>query len=67
MIEPLQLSSSQEFELERMSRMIDNTYDIKILRQCCQILLRAWHTQKAATTWFMKTSFPATFKYKDSP
>lgn len=54
MSEPLALSLGQQFELERMTRMIDSTGDPQSLRGLAKQLLQAWHTQKAATEWVMR-------------
>lgn len=54
MSEPLALSLGQQFELERMTRMIDSTGDPQSLRGLAKQLLQAWHTQKAATEWIMR-------------
>lgn len=52
--EPMKLSTTQQFELERMRRTIDATTDPAELRQLCRQLLQAWHSQKAATQWVMR-------------
>jgi hypothetical protein len=54
MSEPLTLSLGQQFELERMSRVIDATADAHALRDLAKQLLQAWHSQKAATQWVMR-------------
>ena len=51
---PIELSISQQFEIERFSRAIDATADPDQLRQLAKQLLQAWHTQKAATNWVMR-------------
>ncbi|MFZ9281448.1 MAG: hypothetical protein ACO24U_02015 [Prochlorococcaceae cyanobacterium] len=48
---PINLSVSQQFEIERFSRAIDATADTSELRSIAKQLLQAWHTQKAATNW----------------
>lgn len=48
---PINLSVSQQFEIERFSRAIDATADTSELRNIAKQLLQAWHTQKAATNW----------------
>jgi len=48
---PINLSVSQQFEIERFSRAIDATSDTSELRSIAKQLLQAWHTQKAATNW----------------
>ncbi|MFM7652285.1 MAG: hypothetical protein ACKO5M_05065 [Vulcanococcus sp.] len=47
----MQLTVSQQFEIERFNRAIDATADPEQLRNLAKQLLHAWHTQKAATTW----------------
>lgn len=54
MTEPLALSIGQQFELERMSRAIDSTADLKTLQGLAKQLLQAWQSQKAATEWVMR-------------
>ncbi|MFO8046530.1 MAG: hypothetical protein R6U00_08875 [Prochlorococcaceae cyanobacterium] len=51
--QPIELSVSQRFEIERFNRAIDGTADTEALRSLAKQLLQAWHTQKAATTWAM--------------
>lgn len=53
-MEPLQLTAAQEFEIERMSRIIDSTNDVKALRALSKQLLTALMVQKAATAWAIK-------------
>ena len=62
MSEPLALSLGQQFELERMSRAIDETGDLTALRGIAKQLLQAWHSQKATTQWVMRQQLgtPAT-------
>ncbi len=62
MSEPLALSLGQQFELERMSRAIDETGDLTALRGIAKQLLQAWHSQKASTQWVMRQQLgsPAT-------
>ena len=59
MSEPLSLSLGQQFELERMSRAIDDTADLKALQGIAKQLLQAWHSQKAATQWVMRQQLGA--------
>jgi len=54
MSEPLALTLSQKFEVERMNRAIDSTVDINTLQGLAKQLLQAWHSQKAATQWVMR-------------
>ena len=59
MIEPLSLSLGQQFELERLSRAIDETQDPQILQNLAKQLLQAWQSQKAATQWVMRQQLGA--------
>jgi hypothetical protein len=59
MTEPLALSLGQQFELERMSRAIDETGDVTALRGIAKQLLQAWQSQKAATQWVMRQQLGA--------
>jgi len=54
MSEPLALTLGQQFELERLSRVIDSTADLQSLQGLAKQLLQAWHSQKAATQWVMR-------------
>lgn len=47
----IELTTGQQFEIERFSRAIDATVDPDQLRLIAKQLLQAWHTQKAATNW----------------
>lgn len=57
--DPLSLSLGQQFELERMSRAIDETADLSALRGLAKQLLQAWQSQKAATQWVMRQQLGA--------
>ncbi len=54
MATPIELTTGQQFEIERFSRAIDATADPQQLRELAKQLLQAWHTQKAATNWVMR-------------
>lgn len=56
---PIELSTGQQFEIERFSRAIDATADPEQLRQVAKQLLHAWHSQKAATNWFIRQQVEA--------
>ena len=58
-MEPLALTASQNFEIERFSRVIDSTSDVAVLRSIANQLLMAWMAQKAATVWAMRQSMPS--------
>ena len=58
---PIELSTGQQFEIERMSRAIDATADPHELQQLAKQLLRAWQTQKAATNWMIRQKVQAGF------
>lgn len=53
-MEPLALSTTKQFELERMNRAIDATTDPRALQRLCKQLLQAWQTQRAATAWVIR-------------
>ncbi len=53
-MEPLALSTAQQFESERFGRAIDATDDVPTLRGLAKQLLQAWLTQRAATAWTMR-------------
>lgn len=59
MANPLELSISQAFEKERLSRLIETTSDTKLLKEIAITLLNGWMTQRAATTWVMHEAFGA--------
>ena len=54
MSEPLALTLGQQFELERLTRVIDSTADLQSLQGLAKQLLQAWHSQKAATQWVIR-------------
>ena len=54
MSQAIALTLGQTFEVERFSRAIDSTRDVKELQGIAKQLLLAWQTQKAATNWVMK-------------
>ena len=54
MTEPLALSLGQQFELERMNRVIESTADLETLQDLAKQLLQAWQSQRAATQWVMR-------------
>ena len=64
-MEPLALTTSQRFEIERFSRAIDATDDVAALKSIANQLLRAWMAQKAATVWAMKQTIPAPLSSHD--
>jgi len=64
-MEPLALTDSQKFEIERFSRAIDATDDVAALKSIASQLLRVWMTQKAATVWAMKQTMPTPLSRHD--
>jgi hypothetical protein len=50
----LELSLGQRFEMERMSRTIDETTDPAVLQHMAKMLLQAWQGQLAATRWAIR-------------
>ena len=63
----ISLTTTQKFELERMSRTIDATNDPVALRELAKQLLQAWQSQKAATRWVMDTTIPMPLAPWDDP
>jgi hypothetical protein len=61
----IELTTGQQFEIERFSRAIDATADPEQLRLLAKQLLKAWHTQKAATHWVMSQQLDAPFSRPD--
>ncbi len=62
MANPLELSIAQSFEKERFSRAIEDSRDIKEVKEIAKTLLAGWFTQRAAAQWILKESLqkPAT-------
>jgi hypothetical protein len=54
----ISLTTTQEFELERLSRVIDQTNNPAVLRKLAKQLLQAWQSQRAVTRWVMDTTIP---------
>ena len=48
------LSVSQQLDVERMNRAIESTIDPRQLQVLAKQLLQAWHSQRAATVWIMR-------------
>ena len=48
------LSASQQFDVERMNRAIESTIDPQQLQVLAKQLLQAWHSQRAATVWITR-------------
>ena len=48
------LSVSQQFDVERMNRAIESTIDPQQLQVLAKQLLQAWHSQRAATDWITR-------------
>jgi hypothetical protein len=61
--QPIALTMGQQFEIERLSRLIDAETSVPALRHTAKRLLMAWHSQKAATDWVMRQQMgrPAAF------
>jgi hypothetical protein len=51
---PLELSTEQQFEIARHSRLLDEIQDVPTLQNMCKLLLENWLAQKAATAWVMR-------------
>ena len=54
MEESINLSVTQQFNIERMNRAIESTLDPQQLQVLAKQLLQAWHSQRAATVWVMR-------------
>ena len=52
--EGIAMTIAQQFEMERISRVIDSTADPEQLQLLAKQLLQAWHSQKAATEWVIR-------------
>lgn len=52
----ISLSISQQFETERMNRVIDSCSDVVALRALAKQCFTAWQTQKAATQWILHST-----------
>ena len=50
----MELSTSQAFEIERHSRLLDEISDVQTLRNFAKLLLQSWYAQKAATAWAIR-------------
>ena len=50
----IQLTISQQFEQERLTRAIESTMDPVQLQTLAKQLLQAWQSQRAATTWVIR-------------
>ena len=64
---PIELTTAQHFEIERLSRAIDATADPGELRLLAKQLLQAWHTQKAATNWLIRQQVEQPFAADQRP
>ena len=51
MEEPIGLSATQQFDLERMNRAIESTIDAQLLQLLAKQLLQGWQSQRAAKAW----------------
>ncbi|QNI73159.1 hypothetical protein SynNOUM97013_01093 [Synechococcus sp. NOUM97013] len=54
----IQLTIEQRFQIEQFNRTLETTTDPEQLRQLARQLMKAWQTQKAATSWVMKQGIP---------
>lgn len=54
----MELSTAQQFEIERHSRLLDDIEDVETLRNLAKLLLQSWFSQKAATAWVMRQGLP---------
>jgi hypothetical protein len=54
MSDPIALTTTQRFEIERFNRVIDATSNVEELRTIAKQLLEAWQGQKAAAAWVLR-------------
>ncbi len=52
--EAISMTMAQQFEMEKINRIIDSTADPEQLQSIAKQLLQAWHSQKAATEWVIR-------------
>ena len=52
--EGISMTIAQQFEMERINRVIDATADPEQLQLIAKQLLQAWQSQKAATEWVVR-------------
>lgn len=57
-MDSIKITESQQFEIERFSRVIDATQDIGALKDIAKRLLSAWMIQRSATIWAFGQSLP---------
>lgn len=53
-MDQISLSTAQEFEIERLNRIVDSVDNISDLKKLCKQLIHAWMIQRAAATWAIK-------------
>lgn len=58
MSDPIEITTTQRFELERFSRDLDTCNNVEELRKIAKQLLQLWMSQKAATAWLMRQPRP---------
>lgn len=54
----MKLTLSQQFEIQKFNRIIDEIENVEELRNLSKQLLQAWQTQKSATLWAYQQSLP---------
>lgn len=52
--DPIALTVSQTFELERLNRAIDSSESLEELREMAKMLASCWMTQKASVNWIIR-------------
>jgi hypothetical protein len=62
MSNPFELSLSDSFSKERFTRAINESDDVKELRQIAITLLNGWLNQKAAGQWILRQSMSSPAK-----
>ena len=58
------LSISQQFETERMNRVIDSCSDVVALRALAKQCFTAWQTQKAAAQAILLSTLPNAIDFR---
>lgn len=53
-MDKISLTSAQEFEIEKMSRIIDSIDSIPDLKALSKQLLYGWMVQRAGTSWAIR-------------
>jgi hypothetical protein len=60
----ISLSISQQFETERMNRIIDNTSDVVALRALAKQCFTAWQVQRSAAQAILGSTLPNAIDFR---